>query len=165
MNSGDHVVRSTGLTLLFTSFSLGRISSPKPSAWPLTLLPPFMWFPRANTSPTTLLTPSLSSRASKQKTHPRSTTSHGFIPQESPCYQRLDWEFLKSDTVFLPHRLWRLCWACVGWSTSHRWRPTGRWCSELCLQSPGSERARTGTWNGFTEGKMRLMLSICLRPA
>lgn len=30
------------VTLLFTSFSLGRISSPKPSAWPLVLFPPFM---------------------------------------------------------------------------------------------------------------------------
>lgn len=55
-------VMITSLTLLFTSFSLGRISRPKPSAWPLTLLPPFMWFPRARTSATTLLTSQLSSK-------------------------------------------------------------------------------------------------------
>lgn len=56
------------LTLLFTSFSLGRISRSKPSAWPLTLLPPFMWFPRARTSATTLLTSQLSSKTFQPQT-------------------------------------------------------------------------------------------------
>lgn len=63
MNSNDNCY--SRLTLLLTSFSLGKISKSNPSAWPLTLLPPFMWFPRANTSPKTLFTPELSSRAWK----------------------------------------------------------------------------------------------------
>lgn len=65
MNSNDNCYSI--LTLLLTSFSLGKISKSNPSAWPLTLLPPFMWFPRANTSPKTLFTPELSSRAWKPR--------------------------------------------------------------------------------------------------
>lgn len=44
------------LPLLLTSFIFGRISKPKPSAWPRWILPPFIKFPRANMSASTFLT-------------------------------------------------------------------------------------------------------------
>lgn len=41
------------LTLLLTSFSLGRMSKVKPSACPRDRLPPFMKLPKASTRPST----------------------------------------------------------------------------------------------------------------
>lgn len=50
-------------------------------------------------------------------------------------------------SCLVPRRHWRPRWACVEWTAPRPWRPSGRWCSELCPQSLGSERARTGTWS------------------
>lgn len=50
------LVRWQTLTLLFTSFSFGRMSKVKPSACPRERFPPFMKLPKASTRPRTLKT-------------------------------------------------------------------------------------------------------------
>lgn len=52
----ERIVPHSELTLLLTSFSLGRMSKVKPSACPRERLPPFMKLPKASTSPSTCST-------------------------------------------------------------------------------------------------------------
>lgn len=43
----ENAISFVNQPLLLTSFNLGKISKPNPSAWPLCKLPPFMKFPKA----------------------------------------------------------------------------------------------------------------------
>lgn len=75
----------TGLTLLLTSFSLGRMSKVKPSACPRERLPPFMKLPKASTSPSTCSTDWLACRVWVHAVHRgdrRSESRHLYL---SPC--------------------------------------------------------------------------------
>lgn len=150
----QHRQDNQSLTLLFTSLSLGRISRPKPSAWPLTLLPPFMWFPRARTSPTTLLTLQLSSNTFQQK-------SKGQIENVNRNVNA-SYQYCEAKAL-IPYRRWRPCRACAGLRWLHRGRLTGRWCSGLCLQSLVSETAHKGTWSVTTStGRGEIMTTLCI---